>query len=323
MPELFSENPFVVYRSSAGSGKTYTLAREYLRLALRNERKGAYKRILAVTFTNKAMQEMKDRIIRYLDEFAQGEKNEMATELQHELRLSPKEFKERCKKVLSSILHGYGNFAVTTIDAFFQQVLRSFARELQVGGNYHLELDQALVYEKVVDALMADLDNTPTTERWVTDFGMSKLDEGKGWEVDRQLVVVGANGHRSAAEDVGGSHQHGVAHLVGEATGPLEIRQLGPLGLIDLQLVEQAAEAVPILRGVAVLFSTLGLRRIFGNCSTENTASKRVMEKNGMILEGTTKDSFIKWGVWEDEHHFGLTRPVYEQRRATLEAGGG
>ncbi|MCB9848895.1 MAG: GNAT family N-acetyltransferase [Phycisphaeraceae bacterium] len=68
-------------------------------------------------------------------------------------------------------------------------------------------------------------------------------------------------------------------------------------------------------------FETIGLRRISGICSVQNEASRRVMEKNGMLLEGTTKDSYLKWGVWEDEHHFGLTRPVYEQRKASR--GGG
>jgi RimJ/RimL family protein N-acetyltransferase len=68
-------------------------------------------------------------------------------------------------------------------------------------------------------------------------------------------------------------------------------------------------------------FETLGLRRIVGICSANNTASARVMEKNGMLREGHTKDSYLKWGVWEDELHYGLTRPVFELRKAEAAAG--
>jgi ATP-dependent exoDNAse (exonuclease V) beta subunit len=134
------------------------------------------------------MQEMKDRIVLKLHEFSKGRLDDMAEQIMAELGTSKKEFITRSSDLLSGILHHYSHFAVTTIDAFFQQVLRSFSRELQLGGNYRLELDQDLVYQKVVETLLADLRKNKKVRKWILDFSMHKLDEGKGWEVDRELV---------------------------------------------------------------------------------------------------------------------------------------
>src|SRR6185503_6866694 len=140
--------PFAVYRSSAGSGKTRSLSKEYLKLAL-GFRSDYFKRILAVTFTNKATQEMKDRILQYLTEFSSGKENELASELITELNLDQATFLDRSKETLNLLLHNYSRFSVSTIDAFFQKVIRSFTRESGLMGNFRLEIDSDLVLEEV------------------------------------------------------------------------------------------------------------------------------------------------------------------------------
>ncbi|HEU5146221.1 MAG TPA: UvrD-helicase domain-containing protein, partial [Chryseosolibacter sp.] len=107
---------FSIYRSSAGSGKTRTLAKAYLKLALQF-RADYFKHILAVTFTNKASQEMKDRILEYLDDFARGENNALSLELQQELSMDPQTFQQHSQAVQATLLHQYDNFAISTIDA--------------------------------------------------------------------------------------------------------------------------------------------------------------------------------------------------------------
>ncbi|MEJ2005274.1 MAG: UvrD-helicase domain-containing protein, partial [Cyclobacteriaceae bacterium] len=179
----------VIYRSSAGSGKTYTLTREYLYLALRGGDKKAYRRILAVTFTNKAMQEMKDRIVSKLAQFASGDVlDSMAVDLIERLKWKEEKFISECATLLSSILHQYSHFAITTIDAFFQQIIRSFARELHISGGYRLELEQDLVYRQVIQDLMNEADSSPYVRKWLEDFSLSKLDSAKGWEVEKELL---------------------------------------------------------------------------------------------------------------------------------------
>ncbi|NJM24525.1 MAG: UvrD-helicase domain-containing protein [Bacteroidia bacterium] len=111
---------FSIYRSSAGSGKTRTLAKEYLKMALRN-RVQDFRHILAVTFTNKATQEMKDRILEYVDQFAKGEPSDLASELCEELALDPSTFQQRAEALRSEILHHYAQFSISTIDAFFKK----------------------------------------------------------------------------------------------------------------------------------------------------------------------------------------------------------
>ena len=128
-----NQKPFIIYKSSAGSGKTYTLTLEYLKLALQNPRSG-FKQILAVTFTNKATAEMKERILEVLERLSHGVKQGefLDEELMKHLKLDEKQLQSRARETLLSILHGYGYFSVSTIDSFFQKVIRSFAREMDL-----------------------------------------------------------------------------------------------------------------------------------------------------------------------------------------------
>src|SRR5690349_15697962 len=114
-----SSKTFTIYRSSAGSGKTRTLAKEYLKLAL-SHRSDYFKHILAVTFTNKATQEMKDRILEYLNVFANNKPDVLADELKEELKLDDQTFQQYAQEAQSRILHSDSQFSISTIDAFFQ-----------------------------------------------------------------------------------------------------------------------------------------------------------------------------------------------------------
>lgn len=178
---------FSIYRSSAGSGKTRTLAKEYLLLALRF-RADYFKHILAVTFTNKATQEMKDRILTYLDDFANGKQNDLAEELKRELGLDQSTFQERCQEARASILHKYAQFSISTIDAFFQKVIRSFTREAGLTGDYRLEVEQDAVLEEVIDNLIDELGNNDELTHWVVEFAKENLENERAWDVRFNLI---------------------------------------------------------------------------------------------------------------------------------------
>lgn len=179
--------PFTLYRSSAGSGKTRTLAKAYIRLALATDAFG-YRHILAVTFTNKATQEMKQRIVEYLADFAAGRANNLTQELKAELQLTDQQLRQKSADVLSLILHRYSQFSVSTIDAFFQRVIRSFTREAGLLGNFRLELDNDLVLDEVIAALLDELgpDHQQLTE-WVVRFSRDRLEEGSSWNITQSL----------------------------------------------------------------------------------------------------------------------------------------
>ena len=176
---------FVIYRSSAGSGKTYTLTREYLTLALRAPQ--YFRSILAVTFTNKATQEMKTRIIEKLHELTEGKPTPMLTELQEATGLPPAELQERAQQVLSAILHNYSYFAVSTIDSFFQTVIRSFAREVGLQAGFKVELEQEKVLEDLIDLLLKDVEKDQQLQRWLIQYATDRVDEGYTWDIRQDI----------------------------------------------------------------------------------------------------------------------------------------
>ncbi|MBL3658069.1 UvrD-helicase domain-containing protein [Fulvivirga sediminis] len=180
-----SAESFIIYRSSAGSGKTYTLTKEYLKLALKSTR--YYKYILAVTFTNKAMQEMKNRIIQKLHEFSEGKMDGMAEELMAHANLDETTFQLKCRQILTEILHGYSHFSISTIDTFFQKVIRSFAKELGLAGSYRLELDVDLILIQIVDDLLFEVTENKQIREWIIRFARENLQEGNNWDVRRNI----------------------------------------------------------------------------------------------------------------------------------------
>ncbi|WP_053405975.1 exodeoxyribonuclease V subunit beta [Persicobacter sp. CCB-QB2] len=173
---------FKVYKAAAGSGKTYTLAKEFIALAI--SERYHFRHILAVTFTNKATQEMKDRMLLFMHEIAQGRQEEMCKDIaQNYLGLSEQEVKRRCAEELKNILHAYSQFRVTTIDSFFQEVVRAFAKDLGLHGDARIELDQASVMENVVERLMNKLGRDAELTSWMVAFAEEKLEHNERWDV--------------------------------------------------------------------------------------------------------------------------------------------
>lgn len=126
---------------------------------------------------------MKERILHYLNDFANGLENNLAAELEEELGFSPEELRTRSKAVQSAILHQYSQFAISTIDAFFQKVIRSFTREAGLLGNFRLEVENELVLREVVDELMDELGTNKQLTDWVVEFSRDRLLEGENWNI--------------------------------------------------------------------------------------------------------------------------------------------
>ncbi|MBK6266924.1 UvrD-helicase domain-containing protein [Marivirga sp. S37H4] len=177
---------FTVYKSSAGSGKTFTLTREYLKLALISPEH--FKKILAVTFTNKATQEMKERIVQNLFQFSSGNVAGMGDQLMALLNLEARQLQTAANNLLVAILHNYSRFSVQTIDRFFQNVMRSFARELSLQGDGELLLNTDEVRNAVVDLLMEDLSHNQPLRDWLLEFSIDKLEQKGKWDVRRDVI---------------------------------------------------------------------------------------------------------------------------------------
>jgi len=181
-------NLFTVYKSSAGSGKTFTLTREYLKLAFQNP--DHFKKILAVTFTNKATQEMKERIIQNLFQFSVNTSSVMAEQIKELTGFSDNQLKEQSQQLLITILHNYSRFSVQTIDRFFQNVMRSFARELSIQGDGELLLNTEEVRQAVLDLLMEDISDPKhvALKNWIIDFSIDKLEDKGKWDIRKDIL---------------------------------------------------------------------------------------------------------------------------------------
>lgn len=179
-----------ILNASAGSGKTYQLAYKYVRDVI--DHPHLYRHILAVTFTNKATEEMKSRILKEIHTLASGAPSPYLTPLCGELRLDERSVRKRAAEVRSKILHDYSRFTVLTIDTFFQRILRAFIKELGLDLNYNVEIETASVLSKSADTLIDEIAVDESLQRWLTEFVQERIDEGRKWDVrDGILSLAG------------------------------------------------------------------------------------------------------------------------------------
>lgn len=187
----------LVYKASAGAGKTFTLAVEYIKHLMLQPR--AYRQILAVTFTNKATAEMKERILTQLygiwtgDPDSEAYLNHIRGELAGKLVLTDQEWRQRAGTALQYMLHDYSRFRVETIDSFFQSVMRNLARELELNPNLNIELNNAEVLSDAVDSLIEKLTATSPVMAWLLDYINERIADDKRWNVSNEVKSFGRN----------------------------------------------------------------------------------------------------------------------------------
>ena len=180
-----------VIKASAGSGKTHYLTGFFLGIIFR-ENSDYFRNVLAVTFTNKATEEMKGRIIEQLDVLRRGEPSDYLKDL---LKLKPDFTEEKIRNkaglFLEKILHDYSWFTIQTIDTFFQRVIKAFTREIGIPGNYTIELDTRPALEYAVDNLIDSIEEGSPILQWLIRFSEEKILEGKAWNVRSDLLRLG------------------------------------------------------------------------------------------------------------------------------------
>lgn len=193
--EHFNMNPqLTVYKASAGSGKTFTLAREYMTIVINNPQ--AYRTILAVTFTNKATEEMKIRILSQLYGISKRlpDSASYLEQIQEALpHLSEVQIVHNAGMALKLLLHNYNYFRIETIDTFFQSVLRNLARELDLTANLRIDLNATQVEHRAVDQLIDALEDKEPMLRWIISYIEENIDEDKSWNVIGAIKDFGAN----------------------------------------------------------------------------------------------------------------------------------
>ena len=181
-----------IMKASAGSGKTYRLARKYISLLLQSKDRYAYRHILAVTFTNKATDEMKGRILKELHVLAtRPQESDYHDHFVPAYFPSDSDLQKKAETVLSDMLHDYSAFAVSTIDRFFQQTLKAFSREIGQFASYQVELDKDSLVAESVDRILDSLTEEDSgLLSWLTDNVLEQIEQGGRYSMDANLLEM-------------------------------------------------------------------------------------------------------------------------------------
>ncbi len=178
---------FTVYTASAGSGKTYTLVRDYLLLLFTHRDDKYFRHILAITFTNKAAREMKDRIIGYLKKFQEGAEDSMLSDIAQSSGLSEKEIRTRSARILDSIFRYYSELHITTIDSFTHKIIRTFSRDFHLRPDFEVSMETDIVLQKSINNVLESLGEDRGLTEIITKFVLELVKNDKAWNVERDL----------------------------------------------------------------------------------------------------------------------------------------
>ncbi|MDG1822904.1 MAG: UvrD-helicase domain-containing protein [Flavobacteriaceae bacterium] len=186
--------PFLIYNASAGAGKTYALVRAYLFRLLSSPYPNQLQRLLAITFTNKAAQEMKDRILTQLLRFSQdthvAKQDSMFLELADMVGISPNELHKRARNTYLYTLHHFGQLNVATIDKLTHQVIRTFARDLGINARFEVALDGKAFMAEVVDRVLSKAGEDLALTKVLVDYVLQKADELKSWDITQDISTI-------------------------------------------------------------------------------------------------------------------------------------
>ena len=193
-----------IMKASAGSGKTYSLARKYISLLLGSKDRYAYRHILAVTFTNKATDEMKSRILKELYIMASDPaSSDYFDWFVPSVFPSAADMQKKAEAVLHDILHDYSAFAVSTIDRFFQQTLKAFSREIGHFASYQVELDKDSLVAESVDRILDSLtEEDGSLLTWLTDNVLEQIEQGGRYSMDANLLEMAGRLKSSQRQEV-------------------------------------------------------------------------------------------------------------------------
>ncbi len=286
---------FTVYRSSAGSGKTFTLVKEYVKIILLEP--GDFRHVLAITFTNKAANEMKERVLQALKELAKGEqsadhtvKGTLAPLLAVETGLAPHEIETNAAKALEMILHNYADFAIGTIDSFSHKIIRTFAHDFGLPVNFNVELDADELLSSAVDLLLDRVGSDEALTKLLVKFLETRMEEDKGWDISSILT-----GFAKLLLDEEGMGQIGRLKLLTLDQFRVIAENLhADIRLFEKKITIIAREGAVILKGSGLVAADFfqgerGIWKYFANLAAGNIDK---LEPNSYVITTVEED---KW----------------------------
>ena len=182
---------FDIINASAGSGKTFALTLRVLVKILKSEDENYFKRILALTFTNRAAEEMKSRILKALKSFSDSEiiinPSELFVQVKKELKFSSEKINRLSKQRLNLLLHNYSFFQIETLDSFNHHIIRSFSKELNLDPDFRVVIDTEEILDQSVSRVFENIEKNKEISNLLKEFSVRKISEGKSWDVEFDL----------------------------------------------------------------------------------------------------------------------------------------
>ena len=309
-----SDKNFTIYKSSAGSGKTFTLVKEYLALALNDDATPpkAYRHILAITFTNKAASEMKERIIKALKELSledytklSGGTKTLLAELKKHKKLNAYQqlddavIRKRANNVLTEVLHNYSDFAIGTIDSFVHKIVRTFAFDLKIPMSFELEMDDDKLLTQAIDLLIGQIGTDEHLTKALVEFTESKTDDEKSWHIENDLKYFAKN----LLNEDGAVHIEKLRQLSVDDFFKIKDTIQAEIKKFETYINKRGEEALKIIadtgiesdkfaggaNGIAKYFSYLAELR-FDKLTPSNTVQKNIDSDNWYAGKATTAD---------------------------------
>ncbi len=308
----------IIYKSSAGSGKTFTLVRDFLSKTI--EKPWLFKRILAITFTNKATEELKTRLIRELDLLSSGRGSDhLKWLIEHLSPLDEKAIRNNAGTILESILHNYSAFAVSTIDSFFQDLARSLAREMQLPMKFTLELDSEAICRNISNLLIDEAGKDERITAWLESMLLHRIDEGKSWMIRSELEkmtrqLLNSEDARTHSRDSSPEHLLPLINWMKEVKTDVE-GEMRKLGFDFLEVLESNGLEVGLFSqkgsGPAGYLANLAIKKpnykVFGNINSY--VNKAIEDPLAFLKTADRKDQRLT-AIVENELHPLLTEAV-------------
>ena len=286
---------FSIYDASAGSGKTYTLVKEYLKIILLSSKNDAYRNILAITFTNKAVHEMKSRVVESLSQFAKENPSEKALQLMQNIRLetnlSYATIKEKSQTIIKNLIHNYAAFDISTIDKFTHKVIRAFAHDLNLPITFEVSLDTENLLTEAVDALIAQAGEDKELTNLLVDYTLEKTNDDKSWDVSKDIMETGRLIlNENNREEITHFHDKSIAEFVAIKTKLAKLCED-----LEEETVQSATSAIQLITENAIdLKSFSGGYFIKHLISIQerkyNSSNKTYHERDDIKINKTAKD---------------------------------
>jgi ATP-dependent exoDNAse (exonuclease V) beta subunit len=289
---------FSVYKSSAGSGKTYTLVKEYLKIILLNP--NDFRAVLAVTFTNKAANEMKERVISNLKILKNGNTNKdsnvikyLLPELIKETGLKQESVFNNASKALSLILHNYSDFAISTIDSFVHKIVKTFAYDLKLSLNFDVELDAEKLLTQAIDELINKIGIDRELTELLINYTVSKAEDEKNWHIENDLLSLA----KTLTDENSQSYTTLIKDLSYSDFKDLIKILNGFLRQFKKKIIDESTVVINLLDDAEIDFNSL----YYGKTGIGNYFKKLTDERNENFMPNSRVTKTIDEDIWYSE----------------------